>query len=140
MSLLKLLFIASILMLETRKTLAQPNLYEGITFGNLTLNKSSIYSIGADLHAPFGDRFTLNYSFKLGFSADHSFVFHSSVSTLLGTYLFALNSDYPGIATIGLICLAIPEGLGMYMGPDGHVWSCFKKGEARMNLQDFYFE
>ncbi len=94
-------------------------MYGGLTFENLTYNKSSIYSIGTDFYAPFGDRFTLNYSFKLGLSKDHSFVFHSSVSTLLGTYLLALNGNYPGIATLGLICLAIPEGVGMYMGPDG---------------------
>jgi len=94
-------------------------MYGGITFENLTYNKSSVYSIGTDIYAPFKERFTLNYSFKIGFSKDHSFAFHSSVSTLLGSYLLALNGNYPGIATLGLICLAIPEGVGMYMGPDG---------------------
>jgi hypothetical protein len=98
---------------------SQNDLYGGITFENLTYNKSSVYSVGTDFYAPFKDRFTLNYSFKLGLSKDHSFVFHSSVSTLLGTYLLALNGDFPGIATLGLICLAIPEGVGMYVGQDG---------------------
>lgn len=94
-------------------------MYGGITLEQLTYNKTSVYSIGADVYAPIGNRFTLNYSAKLGFSKDYNIVFHSPVSTLLGTYLLALNPDYPGIATLGLICLAIPEGVGMYLGPDG---------------------
>jgi hypothetical protein len=97
----------------------QNEMYGGITLEQLTYNKSSVYSIGADVYAPFGNRFTLNYSAKLGFSKDYNIAFHSPVSTLLGTYLLALNPDYPGIATLGLICLAIPEGVGMYIGPDG---------------------
>jgi len=109
----------SLLLFASKIGFTQRDLYGGITFENLTYNKSSVYSIGTDLYAPFKDRFTLNYSFKLGLSKDHSFVFHSSVSTLLGTYLLALNSDYPGIATLGLICLAIPEGVGVYLGQDG---------------------
>ena len=119
MKVLRLLIIFGILFLLSRVAQGQNDLYGGITFENLTFNKSSIYSIGTDFYAPFGDRYTLNYSFKLGLSKDHSFVFHSSVSTLLGTYLLALNGDYPGIAALGLICLAIPEGVGMYMGQDG---------------------
>ena len=47
-------------------------MYGGITLEQLTYNKSSLYSIGADVYAPFGDRFTLNYSLKLGFSKDYS--------------------------------------------------------------------
>lgn len=94
-------------------------MYGGITVEQLTYNKSSVYSIGTDVFAPIGNRFTLNYSFKLGFSKDYSIAFHSPISTLLGTYLLALNPDYPGIGTLGLICLAIPEGVGMYVGPDG---------------------
>ncbi len=97
----------------------QNDLYGGITLEQLTYNKSSVYSIGTDVFAPIGKRFTLNYSFKLGFSKDYNIAFHSPVSTLLGTYLLALNPDYPGIGTLGLICLAIPEGVGMYLGPDG---------------------
>ena len=119
MKVLRLLIIFGILFLLSRVAQGQNDLYGGITFENLTYNKSSVYSIGTDLYAPLGNRFTLNYSFKLGLSKDRSFVFHSSVSTLLGTYLLALNGDYPGIATLGLICLAIPEGVGMYMGRDG---------------------
>ena len=119
MKVFRLLIIFEILFLLSRVAQGQNDLYGGITFENLTYNKSSVYSIGTDFYAPFKDRFTLNYSFKLGLSKDHSFVFHSSVSTLLGTYLLALNSNYPGIATLGLICLAIPEGVGMYMGPEG---------------------
>jgi len=115
----RLLILVGILSLLSGTAQGQNDLYGGITFENLTFNKSSVYSIGTDLYAPLGNRFTLNYSFKLGLSKDRSFVFHSSVSTLLGTYLLALNGDYPGIATLGLICLAIPEGVGMYMGPDG---------------------
>jgi hypothetical protein len=114
-----LLIFVGTLSLVTPAASGQNDIYGGITFENLTYNKSSVYSIGTDLYAPFGNRFTLNYSFKLGLSKDRSFVFHSSVSTLLGTYLLALNGDYPGIATLGLICLAIPEGVGMYMGQDG---------------------
>lgn len=98
---------------------AQNNLYGGVTIEQLTYNKSSVYSIGADVFAPIGKRFTLNYSVKMGFSKDYNLVFHSPVSTLLGTYLVALNTDFPGIATLGLICLAIPEGVGMYLGDDG---------------------
>ena len=109
----------SLLLFTSKTGFTQRDLYGGITFENLTYNKSSVYLIGTDLYAPFKDRFTLNYSFKLGLSKDHSFVFHSSVSTLLGTYLLALNGDYPGIATLGLICLAIPEGVGVYLGQDG---------------------
>lgn len=119
MKVFRLLIIFGILFLLSRVAQGQNDLYGGITFENLNYNKSSVYSIGTDLYAPLGNRFTLNYSFKLGLSKDRSFVFHSSVSTLLGTYLLALNGDYPGIATLGLICLAIPEGVGMYMGPDG---------------------
>lgn len=119
MKVFRLLIIFGILFLLSRFAQGQNDLYGGITFENLTYNKSSVYSIGTDLYAPLGNRFTLNYSFKLGLSKDRSFVFHSSVSTLLGTYLLALNGDYPGIATLGLICLAIPEGVGMYMGQDG---------------------
>ena len=116
----KLLFILGLLSFCSISIQAQNEMYGGITLEQLTYNKSSVYSIGADVYAPFGDRFTLNYSVKLGFSKDYNIVFHSPVSTLLGTYLLALNSDYPGIATLGLICLAIPEGVGMYVGPDGH--------------------
>jgi len=119
MKFFKILFFLIPLTFAGKTALGQGDLYGGITFENLTYNKSSVYSIGTDFYAPFGDRFTLNYSFKLGLSKDHSFVFHSSVSTLLGTYLLALNSNYPGIATLGLVCLAIPEGVGMYLGPDG---------------------
>jgi len=119
MKFFRLLILVGILALISRSVQGQNDLYGGITFENLTYNKSSVYSIGTDFYAPFGDRYTLNYSFKLGLSKDNSFVFHSSVSTLLGTYLLALNSDYPGIATLGLICLAIPEGVGMYLGQDG---------------------
>ena len=119
MKFFRLLILVGILSFVTRPANGQNEMYGGITFENLTYNKSSFYSIGTDIYAPFGDRFTLNYSFKLGFSKDHSFAFHSSVSTLLGSYLLALNGNYPGIATLGLICLAIPEGVGMYMGPDG---------------------
>jgi len=90
------LIVVGILFLFTHAVQGQNDLYGGITFENLSYNKSSVYSIGTDLYAPFGDRFTLNYSFKLGLSKDNSFVFHSSVSTLLGTYLLALNGDYPG--------------------------------------------
>jgi hypothetical protein len=115
----KLLCILGILSIETQSSLAQNDLYGGITVEQLTYYKSSVYSIGADVFAPIGDRFTLNYSVKLGFSKDYNIAFHSPVSTLLGTYLLALNTDYPGIATLGLICLAIPEGVGMYLGPDG---------------------
>jgi hypothetical protein len=119
MKFFKLLAIVGILAFETTLARGQNDLYGGITFEQLTYNKSSVYSLGTDLYAPFGNRFTLNYSFKIGLSKDRSFMFHSSVSTLLGTYLLALNSDFPGIATLGLICLAIPEGVGMYMGQDG---------------------
>ncbi len=118
MRLLGILFLFT-LFFTSREGHSQNDLYGGITFENLTYNKSIVYSIGTDFYAPFGDRYTLNYSFKLGLSKDKSFVFHSSVSTLLGTYLLALNGDYPGIATLGLICLAIPEGVGMYLGQDG---------------------
>jgi hypothetical protein len=118
MRFLGILFL-SVFLFSAKTGRSQGDIYGGITFENLTYNKSSVYSIGTDLYAPFGDRFTLNYSFKLGLSKDNSFVFHSSVSTLLGTYLLALNGDYPGIATLGLICLAIPEGVGMYVGQDG---------------------
>ena len=110
MKFFRLLILFGIITLFSNPAQSQNDLYGGITFENLTYNKSSVYSIGTDFYAPFKDRFTLNYSFKLGLSKDHSFVFHSSVSTLLGTYLLALNSNYPGIATLGLICLAIPEG------------------------------
>ena len=119
MKFFRLLILFGIITLFSNPAQSQNDLYGGITFENLTYNKSSVYSIGTDFYAPFKDRFTLNYSFKLGLSKDHSFVFHSSVSTLLGTYLLALNGNYPGIATLGLLCLAIPEGVGMYMGPDG---------------------
>ncbi|MFM1771392.1 MAG: hypothetical protein RLZZ71_534 [Bacteroidota bacterium] len=119
MKFFKLLAIVGILALETTVAKGQNDMYGGITFEQLTYNKSSVYSIGTDVFAPFANRFTLNYSFKIGLSKDKSFMFHSSVSTLLGTYLLALNGDYPGIATLGLICLAIPEGVGMYMGQDG---------------------
>jgi hypothetical protein len=119
MKFFRLIILVGILSLLSRTIQGQNNLYGGITFENLTYNKSSVYSIGTDFYAPFGDRYTLNYSFKLGLSKDNSFVFHSSVSTLLGTYLLALNGDFPGIATLGLICLAIPEGVGMYLGQDG---------------------
>ena len=119
MKFFRLIILVGIITLFSNPAQSQNDLYGGITFENLTYNKSSVYSIGTDFYAPFKDRFTLNYSFKLGLSKDHSFVFHSSVSTLLGTYLLALNSNYPGIATLGLICLAIPEGVGMYMGPEG---------------------
>jgi hypothetical protein len=119
MKFFKFLILVGTLSLATTAASSQKDMYGGITFENLTYNKSSVYSIGTDIYAPFGDRFTLNYSFKIGFSKDNSFAFHSSVSTLLGTYLLALNGDYPGIATLGLICLAIPEGVGMYMGQDG---------------------
>ncbi|MEN9943973.1 MAG: hypothetical protein RLZZ91_1974 [Bacteroidota bacterium] len=100
-------------------THAQDEIYGGITLEQLTYSKSNLYSIGADVYAPIGGRFTLNYSLKLGFSKDYNVAFHSPVSTLLGTYLLALNGDLPGIASLGLICLAIPEGVGMYIGPDG---------------------
>jgi hypothetical protein len=119
MKFFRLLILVGTLSFVTHAVSGQNELYGGITFENLTYSKSSVYSIGTDLYAPFGDRFTLNYSFKLGLSKDHSFAFHSSVSTLLGSYLLALNGNYPGIATLGLICLAIPEGVGMYLGPDG---------------------
>jgi len=119
MKFFRLLILIGTLSFVTHVVSGQNELYGGITFENLTYSKSSVYSIGTDLYAPFGDRFTLNYSFKLGLSKDHSFAFHSSVSTLLGSYLLALNGNYPGIATLGLICLAIPEGVGMYLGPDG---------------------
>ncbi len=119
MKFFRLLTLVGILSFVSHPATGQNEMYGGITFENLTYNKSSFYSIGTDIYAPFGDRFTLNYSFKLGFSKDNSFAFHSSVSTLLGSYLLALNGNYPGIATLGLICLAIPEGVGMYMGPDG---------------------
>jgi hypothetical protein len=119
MKFFKLLFLVGTLSVVTPDASGQNDMYGGITFENLTYNKSSVYSIGTDIYAPFKERFTLNYSFKIGFSKDHSFAFHSSVSTLLGSYLLALNGNYPGIATLGLICLAIPEGVGMYMGPDG---------------------
>lgn len=119
MKFFKLLAIVGILALDTTVVKGQNDMYGGITFEQLTYNKSSVYSIGTDVFAPFANRFTLNYSFKIGLSKDKSFMFHSSVSTLLGTYLLALNGDYPGIATLGLICLAIPEGVGMYMGQDG---------------------
>ena len=119
MKFFKLFTLVGTLSLISPITSGQNDMYGGITFENLTYNNSSVYSIGTDFYAPFGDRYTLNYSFKLGLSKDKSFVFHSSVSTLLGTYLLALNGDYPGIATLGLICLAIPEGVGMYMGQDG---------------------
>jgi len=119
MKFFKLLFLVGALSVVTPDASGQNDMYGGITFENLTYNKSSVYSIGTDIYAPFKERFTLNYSFKIGFSKDHSFAFHSSVSTLLGSYLLALNGNYPGIATLGLICLAIPEGVGMYMGPDG---------------------
>jgi len=115
----KLLFMLGLLLLGSISLHAQNEMYGGITLEQLTYNKSSVYSIGADVYAPFGNRFTLNYSAKLGFSKDYNIVFHSPVSTLLGTYLLALNPDFPGIATLGLICLAIPEGVGMYLGPDG---------------------
>ena len=119
MKFFKLFTLVGTLSLISPFTSGQNDMYGGITFENLTYNNSIVYSIGTDFYAPFGDRYTLNYSFKLGLSKDKSFVFHSSVSTLLGTYLLALNGDYPGIATLGLICLAIPEGVGMYMGQDG---------------------
>ena len=119
MKFFRLLILVGSFSFVTHVVSGQNELYGGITFENLTYSKSSVYSIGTDLYAPFGDRFTLNYSFKLGLSKDHSFAFHSSVSTLLGSYLLALNGNYPGIATLGLICLAIPEGVGMYLGPDG---------------------
>jgi hypothetical protein len=119
MKFFRILILFGIIIHVPKSAHCQNDMYGGLTFENLTYNKSSIYSIGTDFYAPFGDRFTLNYSFKLGLSKDHSFVFHSSVSTLLGTYLLALNGNYPGIATLGLLCLAIPEGVGMYMGPDG---------------------
>ena len=119
MKFFKLLFLVGTLSVVTPDASGQNDMYGGITFENLTYNKSSVYSIGTDIYAPFKERFTLNYSFKIGFSKDHSFAFHSSVSTLLGSYLLALNGNYPGIATLGLSCLAIPEGVGMYMGPDG---------------------
>jgi len=119
MKFFRLLVLVGILSFSSALAHGQNEMYGGITFENLTYNKSSFYSIGTDIYAPFKDRFTLNYSFKLGFSKDQSFAFHSSVSTLLGSYLLALNGNYPGIATLGLICLAIPEGVGMYMGPDG---------------------
>lgn len=115
----KLLLILVQMVLVHVSAQAQDEMYGGITVEQLTYNKSSVYSIGADVYAPIGNRFTLNYSAKLGFSKDYNIVFHSPVSTLLGTYLLALNPDYPGIATLGLICLAIPEGVGMYLGPDG---------------------
>ena len=115
----KLLFIPVLLILGIPSVQGQNDMYGGITLEQLTYNKSSVYSVGADVYAPIGNRFTLNYSAKLGFSKDYNIVFHSPVSTLLGTYLLALNPDFPGIATLGLICLAIPEGVGMYLGPDG---------------------
>lgn len=115
----KLLFILVLFLPSILFAQEQNDMYGGITLEQLTYNKTSVYSIGADVYAPIGNRFTLNYSAKLGFSKDYNIVFHSPVSTLLGTYLLALNPDYPGIATLGLICLAIPEGVGMYLGPDG---------------------
>jgi hypothetical protein len=119
MKFFKLLAIVGILALHTAVAKGQNDIYGGITFEQLTYNKSSVYSIGTDVFAPFANRFTLNYSFKIGFGKDYNIAFHSPVSTLLGTYLLALNADYPGLGTLGLICLAIPEGVGMYVGPDG---------------------
>ncbi|MDP4731229.1 MAG: hypothetical protein NWQ44_00585 [Flavobacteriales bacterium] len=115
----KLLFFLGIMTFGSISTNAQNEMYGGITLEQLTYNKSSVYSIGADVYAPFGNRFTLNYSLKLGLSKDYSIAFHSPVSTLLGTYLIALNGELPGIASLGLLCLAIPEGVGVYLGPDG---------------------
>jgi hypothetical protein len=120
MKFFKLLFFVGFLSLKTQNASSQNIIYGGITFEQLTFKKSSVYSIGADVYAPFLDRFTLNYSLKLGFSDDYNMAFHSSISTLLGTYLLALNADYPGIAALGIICLAIPEGVGMYLGPASH--------------------
>ena len=120
MKFFKLLFFVGFLSLKTLNASCQNNIYGGITFEQLTFKKSSVYSIGADVYAPFLDRFTLNYSLKLGYSKDYNIAFHSSISTLVGTYLLALNADYPGIAALGIICLAIPEGVGMYLGPEGH--------------------
>jgi len=119
MSLFKFLFLLGILAFKPIIIDGQKDLYGGITVEQLTYKKSSIYSAGADIFAPIGERFTLNYSFKLGFSKDYNITFHSPVSTLLGAYLLALNSDFPGIAALGLVCLAIPEGFGVYLGPDG---------------------
>lgn len=116
---LKIFIILFFAFICAKRTWGQDEMYGGITVEQLTYNKSSVYSIGTDVFAPIGNRFTLNYSFKLGFSKDYNIAFHSPVSTLLGTYLLALNADYPGLATLGLICLAIPEGVGMYVGPDG---------------------
>ena len=116
---LKIFIILCLAFVCSNNTWGQDEIYGGITVEQLTYNKSSVYSIGTDVFAPIGNRFTLNYSFKLGFSKDYNIAFHSPVSTLLGTYLLALNSNYPGIATLGLICLAIPEGVGMYVGQDG---------------------
>lgn len=115
----KLLFILVLCLPCISFAQEQNDMYGGITLEQLTYNRSSVYSIGTDVFAPIGNRFTLNYSFKLGFSKDYNIAFHSPISTLLGTYLLALNPDYPGIGTLGLICLAIPEGVGMYVGPDG---------------------
>ncbi len=115
----KLLVILGLLTLGGFSIQAQNEIYGGITLEQLTFNKSSVYSVGADVFAPIGNRFTLNYSLKLGLSKDYSIAFHSPVSTLLGTYLLALNAEFPGIVSLGLLCLAIPEGIGVYLGPDG---------------------
>jgi hypothetical protein len=122
MKFFKLLAIVGILAIKTTVAKGQNDMYGGITFEQLTYNKSSVYSVGTDVFAPFANRFTLNYSFKIGFSKDYNIAFHSPVSTLLGTYLLALNSELPGIASLGLVCLAIPEGVGVYLGPDGQAF------------------
>ena len=68
MKFFKFLILIGTLSLVTTAASSQKDMYGGITFENLTYNKSSVYSIGTDIYAPFGDRFTLNYSFNIGFS------------------------------------------------------------------------
>jgi hypothetical protein len=72
-------------------------------------------AFGGEFHFPLGDRATLNYKLAIGPQQGGGFYVHAPVGLVVGSYLLTHPSEYDIVSTVGLLCLAIPEGVGVYV-------------------------
>ncbi|MCD6067817.1 MAG: hypothetical protein K0S33_2643 [Bacteroidetes bacterium] len=81
------------------------------------------YSGTIQVEVPLGDRFGMNYKLGIGGSTDRVFYLHSPVGAAFGTILLKSlgGNNSSAVNTIGVLLIAIPEGITFYPNPDADI-------------------
>lgn len=111
-------FLITILLLTglLKNGFAQGNFEGGLYAEHYQLGYRAQLNFGIIVHAPLGDRFTLNYQIGLGPKLGGGLYVHAPVGAVAGAFLLANANDFDFLSTVGILTLLVPEGVGMYFG------------------------